>query len=49
MLIQEGEILFCKPLSLVSDSSFIRTEKYSMRYMNINYIITPHNKYAATI
>jgi hypothetical protein len=44
MPIQEGEILFCKFLSLVSDSIFTRKEKYLMIYMNINYIITPHKQ-----
>jgi hypothetical protein len=44
MPIQEEEILFCKFLSLVSDSNFIRTEKYLMIYMNINYVNTPHKQ-----
>jgi len=44
MPIQEGEILFCNFLSLVSDSNFNRTEEYLIIYMNINYIITPHKQ-----
>jgi len=41
---QDGGILFCKLLSLASDSNFTRTEKYLMIYTNINYVITPHTQ-----
>lgn len=44
MQIQEGAILFYKFLSLVSDPNFTRREKYLKRYMNINYVITPHKQ-----
>lgn len=44
MQIQEGENLFCKFLSLVYDPNFTRREKYLKRYMNINYVITPHKQ-----